>query len=427
MPTATIPPFNRAVNDALNTLTAHLITCQTDVEAWLKKQQHDVPTPLYTSVDIRHASFKIAPVDTNLFPGGFNNLHPDVTPQCIQAINHTLGNQQKGNRILLIPENHTRNHHYFDNIVTLQTLLTKAGYHVRIGSLLPDLNKKRTLNLPSGQTITLEPIKQQDNTLQLNDFVADFVILNHDLSDTDPNMFAHITQPILPSIHMGWSSRTKTQHFDHYSNITQQFAQAFDFDPWLITPMHNQCNNINFNTQTGMSQLKQKVTDLLAKIGQHYQQHHIEQKPFVAIKANTGTYGMAVMMVHDPEQLEQLNKKQRKQMSASKSGQAVNSVIIQEGVPTIETWHDSVAEPVIYAIGHDVVGGFYRIHDQKDPHESLNAPGMAFHPLPCPQACNNPSKNPCDPCNRFYFYGIITRLAILAAAHEQQAQHQENT
>src|SRR5215212_8886673 len=47
---------------------------------WL---EHDVP--FYASVDLRNSGFKLAPVDTNLFPGGFNNLNPDFDPLCVQA------------------------------------------------------------------------------------------------------------------------------------------------------------------------------------------------------------------------------------------------------------------------------------------------------------------------------------------------------
>jgi len=36
-------------------------------------------------VDLRNAGFKLAPVDTNLFPGGWNNLTPEMLPLAVQA------------------------------------------------------------------------------------------------------------------------------------------------------------------------------------------------------------------------------------------------------------------------------------------------------------------------------------------------------
>ena len=109
-------------------------------------------------------------------------------------------------------------------------------------------------------------------------------------------------------------------------------------------------------------------------------------------------------------------------MSTTKEGQKVSKVIIQEGVYTYETWGDdsTVAEPVVYMIGHNVVGGFYRVHSTRTADENLNSPGMRFEPLAFDDCCISPEKNmsPDAHSNRFYAYGVIARLGLLAAAHE---------
>jgi glutamate--cysteine ligase len=71
-------------------------------------------------------------------------------------------------------------------------------------------------------------------------------------------------------------------------------------------------------------------------------------------------------------------------------------------------------------MGHYVVGGFYRVHKNKGIDENLNAPGMHFEPLAFERACNHPDKTlaPSECPNRFYAYGVIARLANLAAAIE---------
>jgi len=71
-------------------------------------------------------------------------------------------------------------------------------------------------------------------------------------------------------------------------------------------------------------------------------------------------------------------------------------------------------------IGQYVVGGFYRVHQGRGKAENLNAPGMHFEPLAFAQACNMPSDALplVDSPNRFYVYGVIARLAALAAARE---------
>jgi len=107
-------------------------------------------------------------------------------------------------------------------------------------------------------------------------------------------------------------------------------------------------------------------------------------------------------------------------MAASKGGQAVSKVIVQEGVYTFETWDGAVTEPVVYMIDHFVVGGFYRVHKERGVTENLNSPGMHFEPLAFAEPCNAPdsSQAPDARINRFYAYGVVARLALVAAARE---------
>ena len=94
-------------------------------------------------------------------------------------------------------------------------------------------------------------------------------------------------------------------------------------------------------------------------------------------------------------------------------------VLVQEGVYSFETVNDAVAEPVVYMIDHFVVGGFYRVHSSRGQDQSLNAPGMQFVPLAFEKPCYSPDlDDPACPPNRFYAYGVIARLALVAAALE---------
>ena len=171
----------------------------------------------------------------------------------------------------------------------------------------------------------------------------------------------------------------------------------------------------------GIEHLASAIEELFAKIEAKYHQYEITEKPFVVIKADNGTYGMSVMMVQSADEVRQMNRKQRTKMSATKGSQRVERLLIQEGVYTFETMTDgAVAEPVIYMIGHFVVGGFYRVHQGREKNENLNAPGMYFEPLAFAEPCNTPcqKRSPGDGVNRFYCYGVIARLAALAAARE---------
>jgi len=161
---------------------------------------------------------------------------------------------------------------------------------------------------------------------------------------------------------------------------------------------------------------------VLEKIQKKYQEYSIKEEPFVIAKADAGTYGMNIMTIRDPSEIQGLNRKQRNKMARGKGGSAVSDVLVQEGVFTFETWGDNnaIAEPVVYMIDRSVVGGFYRVHTNRGVNENLNAPGMHFEPLAFADTCTLPDKSaaPGAGPNRFYTYGVISRLALLAAARE---------
>jgi glutamate--cysteine ligase len=142
------------------------------------------------------------------------------------------------------------------------------------------------------------------------------------------------------------------------------------------------------------------------------------------VKADNGTYGMGIMTVRDPKELDAINRRTRNKMSVIKEGQEVTQVIIQEGVPTYERVNDAVAEPVVYMLDRYVVGGFYRVHAERGIDENLNAPGAAFVPLAFAESTQLPrpgAKPGASAPNRFYMYGVIGRLAMLAASYELEA------
>ena len=95
---------------------------------------------------------------------------------------------------------------------------------------------------------------------------------------------------------------------------------------------------------------------------------------------------------------------------------------------TNERIHDAVAEPVVYMIDRYVVGGFYRVHADRGDDESLNAPGARFVPLAFSHSAQLPKPGPkagASAPNRFYMYGVIGRLALVAASYELEATDPE--
>ncbi len=331
-----------------------------------------------------------------------------------------------------MPENHTRNPFYLMNVARLAAILRHTGLNVRIGSLLPEIDRPTTLELPDGQALTLEPLRRCGSTGKdglgrrlgvANDenFDPCAILLNNDLSAGVPPILENLhEQFVIPPLHAGWHVRRKSQHFSAYRRVAREFAALIGIDPWLLDPEFAVCGEINFQERAGTECLAANIDKLLYHIRAKYQEYGIDATPFVVVKADAGTYGMGIMTVKDASEVKDLNRRQRNKMAVVKEGLQVSEVIIQEGVPTFETVDEGVAEPVVYMIDRHVVGGFYRIHTQRGIDENLNAPGMHFKPLAFETGCTLPdsAQAPDAPPNRFYAYGVVARLALLAAAIE---------
>lgn len=416
-----VPHLGTANPGPLQVVESHLLLKQTSIETWFRRQWQESPAPFYTSVDLRNSGFKLAPVDTNLFPAGFNNLNPKLLPLAYHAVQAAMQKHfPSACNILIIPENHTRNLYYLESVSALKHILTQAGYGTRVGSLAPEITGPKTINLPSGKSLLLEPARRVNDRLTLDDFNPCLILLNNDLSGGVPDVLKDLRQPVLPPLQAGWATRRKSRHFSIYGELAREFAGMLEIDPWLIDPLMRNCGCIDFMKREGYECLEQHVTDLLAEIRRKYQEYGIDKKPFVFVKADSGTYGMGVMAVGDPAEIRNLNRKQRTSMDATKEGRKVESVLIQEGVYTSETFNEAVAEPVAYLIDQFVIGGFYRVHKGKTQSDNLNSPGMHFEPLAFAEPCNSPDceQQPDSEPNRFYAYGVIARLAALAAAKE---------
>jgi glutamate--cysteine ligase len=415
-----VPHLTTALTGPLLDLERRILERMPDIERWLRTQSHEHAVPFYASVDLRNAGFKLAPIDTNLFPGGFNNLNPAFVPLCVQAAQAAVERVCPDARgVLVVPENHTRNTFYLQNVAALVAILRRAGMNVRLGSLLPDVTAPTRIDLPDGNAITLEPIRREGRRVTVDGFDPCMVLLNNDLSAGAPDVLRDIDQPIAPPLAAGWYNRRKSHHFEAYQRVAREFAELIGIDRWLIDPFFGVCGEIDFRERAGEECLAQNVELVLERVRRKYAQYGIGEKPFVIVKADSGTYGMGIMTVYDANDVVGLNRKQRNKMAVVKEGLSVTSVIVQEGVPTFESIDEAIAEPVIYLIDRFVVGGFYRVHTERGKDENLNAPGAQFVPLAFESPCMADPSGPADCApNRFYAYGVVARLAQLAAAIE---------
>ncbi len=416
-----VPCLTTALTGPLRELETRILNAQPQIEHWSRSQWTQYTPPFYGSVDLRNSGFKLAPVDMNLFPGGFNNLSQDFLPLAVQATQSALEKIcPEARSVLLVPENHTRNTFYLRNVAALKHILELAGLKVRLGSLSPEVTAPTVLELGDGETLTIEPLVRHGHRVSLgDDFNPCVVLLNNDLSAGVPDILRNVDQAVLPPLHGGWAVRRKSNHFAAYDQVAHEFAELIGIDPWFINPLFNGCKGLDFHQRQGEEALAEVVDQMLGKIAAKYREHKIDAKPFVIVKADAGTYGMGIMSVKDAREVIGLNRKQRNKMAVIKEGQEVSEVIVQEGVYTFEQVNEAVAEPVVYMIDRYVVGGFYRVHTGRGVDENLNAPGMHFVPLSFESPCLPDRKGSPDcPPNRFYAYGVVARLALLAGAVE---------
>jgi glutamate--cysteine ligase len=421
-----VPHLITSLTGPINELEQRILESMPAIERWFRLEWMEHTPPFYSSVDLRNAGFKLAPVDTNLFPGGWNNLTPEMLPLAVQAAMAAIEKIcPEAKNLLLVPEKHTRNTFYLANVQRLMQIFHQAGLNVRLGTLDPEIKVPTQLATADGGLLTIEPLLRTRGRLGTKDFDPCTVLLNNDLSAGIPKVLEDLhEQYLLPPLHAGWAVRRKTNHFQSYEEVAKKFAKLLGMDPWLINPMFAQCGEVNFTEGAGIECVQSNADALIAKVRRKYKEYGIDEKPFVVVKADNGTYGMGIMTVRDAKELDALNRRTKNKMSVIKDGQEVTEVIIQEGVPTYERVNDAVAEPVVYMLDRYVVGGFYRVHAERGIDENLNAPGSAFVPLAFAESAQLPhlgAKPGASAPNRFYMYGVIARLAMLAASYELEA------
>ncbi|MES2961780.1 MAG: glutamate--cysteine ligase [Pseudomonadota bacterium] len=387
------------------------------IEDFFAQKFRENPPLFYNSVDLRHSEIKIAPVDTNCFPAGFNNLS-DISQEKAKTIADDFFATYfpDAKKILILPESHTRNLRYLDNIFYLQEILS-AKREVIVGTLSEEILEKTVIDLENGHFTTLHPLQKNGDKISTKEgFTPDLIILNNDLTDGIPEILKNLSVAIIPSPNLGWHARTKSHHFDIYNKLAVELAQIIEIDPWLISSFHASCQKVNFKEQTGMECLAAHVDKIIADLKEKYQQYGISDEPYCYIKADNGTYGIAVWPVSSGEEVLEINKKERNKMNMLKGAVQNTQVMIQEGIKTVDRIDDKIAEPMIYMIGGEVVGNLFRVNENRDEKISLNAAGASFFDLE--KLSETQLKLGLEKNKISAIYSVIARLAALASAVE---------
>ena len=421
-----VPHLTTALTGPINELEQRILESMPAIERWFRLEWMEHTPPFYTSVDLRNAGFKLAPVGTDLFPSGFNHLTPEMLPLAVQAAMAAIEKIcPEAKNLLLIPGARTQDSFYLAAMQSLVQVFTQAGLNVRLGTLDPAVHEPLTVAVPEGGELVLEPVVRNRGRLGLKNFDPCTILLNNDLAAGVPRTLQHLhEQYLLPPLHAGWTVRRKSQHFQSYEEVAKKFAKLLGMDVWLINPIFASCGSVDPGTPAGLDAVRGHVDTVITKVRRKYKEYGINEKPFVVLKADNAGDGQGMLVLRDAKELDTLNGRLVERMRAAGGGGLPSGIVVQEGVPTMERMHSAVAEPVVCMIDRYVVGGYYRVHAERSPDEDLCGPGSSYVPLAFAQSNQLPRpgvKPGASAPNRFYMYGVIGRLAMLAASYELEA------
>lgn len=397
---------------SFNQLHKNFCSQSTKLSDWYCSKLSNLEFPIYSSYDIRDAGFKISNVDANIYPAGFNNICPTDKESAVSIVAQYLDRHYGSSvsKIMLVTEEHTNNPYYWENVWTIQNLLQSAGKKVLIG--FPS-RLAQPMTLKSSTEKEMHVVSAFGDSQEVKDFAPDLIISNNDFSQEHLEWSQSVGVPINPPRELGWYQRQKSRYFENYNQIVNEFAEIAKVDPFQMRVETEVFSG--FEEEGKRELLADRVDAMISKLKLEYSKRNIIQQPFVFVKNNAGTYGLAVIRVGSGAEIRDWNYKSRKKMKAAKGGRDVDEVIIQEGIPSVVKSEGSSAEPVIYMLGRDLAGGFLRTHAGKSDTDSLNSPGAVYKRL-CVSDLNaslegSPLEN---------VYGWSARLGLMAIAQEAQ-------
>ncbi|MGI9533535.1 MAG: glutamate--cysteine ligase [Thermodesulfobacteriota bacterium] len=398
--------------EIINQLNLKAESKSAKLEKWFEHHLDNILVPLYSSVDLRVSDKKIVPVDTNIFPAGFNNLAEEFWTHTGNLFKNLLSSKYPNARkILIIPEFHTKNKFYWENIRVIKTILENVGYEVKVGIVDEEFNiQKSEFLTTNGDEIIAHKVVSEDHRVFIEGFDPDIIMLNNDFSDECPNTLRNITQPVVPPVEMGWHTRRKDIHFEFYNSLAGEVAEIMEIDPWEITIDTALIENVNFDEADDRKKVYDVAKTRLRAMKNQYEKRDVNYEPSLFIKSNSGTYGMAVLNIIDVESIVLMNANNRKRLRVTKGGKPVRDVVVQESIPTVLKTNDGhFAEPVIYMVDDEVAGGFFRVNTEKSQNDNLNSKGMQFKQF----------FNTIDGINNIpQIFKLISKIAVIASGYE---------
>ncbi len=350
-----------------------------EITKWMDKKRLEIPIPIYGSVDVRDSGWKVAVVDANHFPAGFNNIAQEDEIYISALLkNHILRRDKNCQWVHLYPESHTRNAAYAENLRTLQRLLQMANFRCTIGS--PDLEDHGSIDGLTGP-LKLDFVELKDfdgiKVIVVDNEKPDLILLNNDLTEgIVPGLGS---SKVSPPPEMGWHIRKKSNHYEALKEYVDEISKILGIDPWYLMTDWFVSKDKCLDKEACRIELAAEVDVFLDKISSRYQKLGIDREPVAFIKNNSGTYGLGILSVKNGNELLALSNRKMKKLMYSKGGVDVEDFLIQEGVPTcLTTESNGPVEPVVYLVDGQAASWFYRINEKKSDIENLNSPSAEF-------------------------------------------------
>jgi glutamate--cysteine ligase len=345
------------------------------ITAWMKQKRSEVPIPIYGSVDVRDAGWKVGVVDANHFPAGFNNVAKETIDELSQLFKeHIVRTNPTCSWIHILPESHTRNQAYVENIATIKSIVERAGFSCTVGSMA--LNEFPALHGISGP-LMLDRVELNNDVILIDGREPDLILLNNDL--TEGSLLGVNATNATPPPHMGWYRRRKSQHYEALKPYVDEMAGLLGIDPWHLMPDWFVSEDKCLTEEPCKIRLAAEIDDFIEKLRAKYLQLGINREPAVVIKNDSGTYGLGVMMLSSGEEILNLSNRKANKLRYAKGGAEVENYLIQEGIPTsLRSSSDETLEPVVYLIDGEAASWFYRINAKKSDMDNLNSPSARF-------------------------------------------------
>lgn len=373
-------------------------------------KRSEVSIPIYGSVDVRDAGWKVGVVDANHFPAGFNNVAASQREELSNLLKDHLQRAHPDVAwVHVYPESHTRNPAYVENIASIQRMIEQAGYRCTVGS--PELEEFKTLNGTSGPLNLVPTQVDGENRLVVDGQEPDLILLNNDL--TDGNIPGIASPNVTPPPHMGWFRRRKSQHYEALRPYVNEVAELLNLDPWHLMPDWFVSEDKCLTEDACRQRLAVEIDDFLDRLKSKYAELGIDRQPSVVMKNDSGTYGLGVMVLTSGDQILNLSNRKANRLRYAKGGASVDNYLIQEGIPTaLQTEAGEALEPVVYLVDGEAASWFYRINAKKSDMDNLNSPSARF-------------ENYADTANPYAteahgWHALVAELSMLAMGKEAE-------